>query len=96
MRKVYVNEYTGDVYEDVEECKESEERYRIEQEKAEAAKREREEKEAKVDAAYDKAYNALKEYIEVLGDIHSVSFNSYQLMMEMLMDMLMRKDEDDD
>lgn len=94
MKRVYVNEYNGDVYESVEDCEKAEEEFRIEQEKAAAEKARKAELDAKVDRAYDKAYEALKEYIELLSDSHSINVDG--LMVEMIADILFRKDEDDD
>ena len=94
MKKVYVNEYNGDVYESVEDCVKAEEEFRIEREKAEAEKVRKAELDAKVERAYDKAYEALKEYIELLGENHGVDVDG--LMVEMIADILFRKDEDDD
>lgn len=91
MRKVYVNEYNGNVYESVEDCLKSEQNYKIEQEKAAAKKAEYD---SRVDAAYDKAEKALSEYIRVLSEETPIDVD--RVMLEMITNVLFRKDEEDD
>lgn len=94
MRKVYVNEYNGDVYESVEDCLKSEEEYKIEKEKAAVAAAKKAEYDARVNAAYDKAEEALGEYIDVLSEETPIDVD--RVMLEMIANVLFRKDEDDD
>lgn len=94
MRRVYVNEYNGDAYESAEDCLKSEEEYKIEQEKAAAAAAKKAEYDARVDAAYDKAEEALNEYIRVLSEETPIDVD--RVMLEMITNVLFRKDEDDD